>query len=503
MKSTILILTTVIAGCFPATWGQRVRPTSFSRRAHASYAGPECARAIVRKKMGHYPRTKQNASVAVQVLLHICRRVEIMRRDKNLQDYPLFSLIPAKRLHKMFSQRKLSPTAAALIVVGVYKRDLVKSHMRRDVGTGLAAFYATKVDPGAVANELGALGLSSKASAAFLHEYRTAKRAIDQRAAEFSPGARMVLIDLAEKVWKQRAHHFAAYAQSYAQLDAAHAQVEAALTDGALRRTLIRKLIALRSRFMARCGGTRCRKFPLYLIASEDLIALYVAAEDGPAAAAESGALRYMAPAFERRFAHALNAAKRRLAPALYARYRRYNRLIRSGTKPGRAAALAGKGLPIFRLSPDHILRVPDSRPIDGSSALVKKPKRFDGSVASVRRARGAITLRFRGSTKTNSVPYRCRRTNRISRIDRHGHVTYEEDCHYRKTITYIKPPPPVRLPRAEARRVRVGDEVRGYRDGRDGRVVMVVRHGKVVQLRRHAVVPFAAGKRRRYSLRW
>jgi hypothetical protein len=341
----------------------------------------------------------------------------------------------------------------------------------------LALMWHRLFPPETIEPLVAKVALPAGARAAFMTQYRAIPARLEPL---MEPGARKIRVDLAIEVYQRRQKHYRDYADFYRKLDHLVAAGDKSGEAAPDRDRLVRAFEKLRSEFLARCGAADCRVHPIHGQITLQLAKLHVLRGDLLAASAESTLISrrgtWMAG-----LSQAIYVEQYKEVSRLGAVREKYDRAIRSGMDEKAAAEMAG-GTPVSvggLIEPrTEVPRV--TQALDGWN----KVRQEQGIVASTSGGGEEKTVLFKKERHENTVPYDCRRTNRISSISSDGIINYEEDCKWRDTVDYVETHPPIKIPAGEGGGLRGGDTITFVSLDGSARILEVKRGEKTVQIR-------------------
>ena len=438
-----------------------------------------------------------------QILLTTCGRKTVKlnsRGDRGPQRPKLYPLA-IRKAHASYDDRNPDYLVNASIVTacaqlgeqGVHSDDCfgdpnmehqVKSNdgvSRGGVSIGMAYSYAKSMDDAKLAEQLEALDLPDDVKAHFRIAYDAAKKKLEAAVGQMSEGKRRVLVDIPVEVRETRAKAFAEKKDLYAKLDELAAKAEKERKAGEVSRDTIDALLALRSEHMRACGQLECRYEPVWVEATRELALCHVANRSPVEAYVEARMLTDEG-ANQNGYARAIFVAQRDAALKAREAWEIVKKAKKKGLDEGTAAAAAG-GVEPIRFG-GYLWEAEDRFP-NYAEVIDAKVERASGFVKAIKKAGDVATIEFKGSSSVVDEPFGCRDTNRLERISSDGRLEYETICQYRKKKVFHKPPPPVKVPVAEAADLKAGELLLlMVGKGSEGFIVKSTKDKTVVQLR-------------------
>jgi hypothetical protein len=469
--------------------------TPWSAQKAARIDGPECDRVRatredvleVTAEGGYYDRAgvydpdkvqEKDFSPEAQILLAVCKRS--VNSQHGYQQWAKVAEQNAFDVYDGFDDRKPDVLSAAITAVHT------SNSPRRSDGQGLresipvAILWSRVFPPERVQAELARVAVSDAAKAAFMTQYRAiASRLEPVLGAENLP----IHVELAVDVYQRRQKHYADFDALYTKYDRLVELARQAGDVPAERDRVVKALEKLRAEFLARCGRAECRALPLHGQITVELAKLHVLRRDVMAARAESSLVSrqggWVAGLPQAIWIEQVKELRR--LDEIAGKYRR----ARSSGMDERAATELAGGKPV---DVKAVVR-PGTEIADYSKALEgsRDLRQSSGEVASVQGGGAERKVLFKKKRHDNSIPYDCRRTNRISHIGTDGTISYEEDCKWRDVTDYVETHKPIQLPAAEAAGLRAGDVITFVLDEKRqnrARILEVKRAEKVVQIR-------------------
>jgi hypothetical protein len=509
MQRGILLVATALVGCAIGFNGQPIGAGGAGDGHEAGGELAECnevretveeAQKSISQRETPATTDRQRALVMAcptlkkEITNRIGQKEEVWLRQK-------VSLPRATDIHKEFDARHPHMIMAAALVLGADIQGNSTScglksdeSCEREANVGLAATYAGMVDATQLGSELDAARISGEARAELSKRLAARTQELNEQLAAMPAGKRAVLYDIPSKLYRALRDDAAKYRDLYARLDDAARADANARTAGSDTAPLVAKLVALRSEFLAACGGTEeCSYHPLYIETTFELATLYVASKSGELAHAESDLLTRR-DSRKNQFQQAMYLAQSHAAEAATVAYA--HKKNAAGLDP-KLAAVVGGAEPI-NFQGVKFFEAPTAYP-QLASVLEKGSSRARAFVKSVSKSGARLRIEFTTQFTVDEVSYNCVKTNRVLRIRDDGTLEYEERCQTRKERRADKTDPIV-VDAAEGAQVKRGDLVVAWVAANAADAVIVeVRAGKdgsdVVQLRRDRVKPEATVK--------
>lgn len=423
----------------------------------------------------------------IAVLLASCHRSrKTLGTGHEVEQKPRFRTPWVLARHKRFDDRVADPVAAGLIAVECAFAD----HCARGRGTivddrdplaigshhgtlGMIALYAEIADDARVRARLAELGLDEVARDAFVGRIAAVRTAVAPELAAMSEAQRGYAFDGPRRLLGDRR-------ADYARNQARHAALDR-LAAGKATPEAIAAIEALRSDYAKACRKAGCRHDLFYLAATRALVLHHVAAGDALGVALESellddpeaGVLAFATALYEHQQAIERQASEARA---------RERKADDAGVGGAARKAVVGEALPL-RIGTETIWPAADRpswREVLGANDVVG----FTDEVKAVKTVGDRSTISFTSKSHVVHEPYACRRSNRVERIESDGTLRYEEHCRYRARTIVDPAREPIRVPAAEAAKLRKGEYVHALQRGDVARVVSVTRGDALVQWR-------------------
>jgi hypothetical protein len=319
---------------------------------------------------------------------------------------------------------------------------------------------ARRVDPGAVAAELSTRPLAPRVQAAFVARYQAAQQHVRELVAAETPHWRRVFLAPALAARKARAaadHRLTPWQDKVAAL---RKVADAEIVDGKASARTLQRAEALRRAYVAACTAVRgdarvCLADPVGWRLRELIARHAKATGDDALVAAEESLERNLAHHGDPRYDDYLGA--RAAFDAEKARFAAYAKVRDSGVS---AEALAARW-------PEPPLDLGDAEPAIG--LRTEQPRHFYANpgrgtevieqVRAVARHGRDATVLFRRNVEHGYQATGCYQTSRVSSIDRHGNVYYQERCTGPdRAYALDHTVEPVHVPAAEVAHLRPGE---------------------------------------------
>ncbi|MBW2730806.1 MAG: hypothetical protein JRH20_00350 [Deltaproteobacteria bacterium] len=459
------------------------------------YKGPECSQVLAdmskikSRSDVRYTKQRKDNALDKQIYLLVCAREQkTQRRSDPLIQPTTVRSMNVTPLHFQFDDRRFDHVSAAMISIhwGNYPkpRRAFSSNNYTNLW-GIAKTYADHVDTAQLLAQLGTLKIPAEAAKFFIARFEKAKAKVIESIATMEPAIKPMMVQLPTKVLAERKAYFSKYAAFYKRLDALKGTANAERAAGNTQ-SVITKLTQLRSDYIKMCARLACQYTPIYAELSRELAVSYVAAKDALGARLESQPFMRDG-SYVVSFAQDLGVQQRHAGAKLATAWNKYQKAKRGGVDEQTARSVAGG--PAANFDKRRMMIWPKtSIPNFGAALGRSKSKTFKAKIASIKRIKGGVRVSFAKVRYKVSVPYACRRTRRVSRIQSDGRLQYERICKWKKVSRVRLTAQPVVLPKAEARQLRRGDEVRGLRIEDQGRVIRVERNKKAIQLRQDPI---------------
>jgi hypothetical protein len=431
-------------------------------------------------------KREKDPSPKSQTLLAVCRRGQkVGHQDRTILQWPRIVPVMPREVYPTQDDRQFdSVLIAASAIFGVRGgvghgdriHNLTHSGPERTQNLGLALMWTEIITPDALNSALGETDIPSEARTALIQNFQQLSQLVP--ADSLSDIQRQLLVEIPLEVYRQRKEHYAKYADSYAQL----ADLMKKTDDGSGDET-IASLRKLRRDFIAKCGDPSCERMPLFADGTSKLAQLHVLRNELLEARVESQLHRHDGD-YVAGFTQAIRVAQDLAVRRLRETKEKFDRARKNGSDDAMAEKLAGgRGAEIA-----HQLLIPVKMQLPNYAAATdKKSERMfanSKTVAGVSTAGAEATVRFKKLRIERRIPYNCRRTNRIDRIDRYGWVRYERICQYRDAVEIKDSNTPITLPVAEAEHLQAGDILSFMTLEGESRVVSVTRGEERVQVR-------------------
>jgi hypothetical protein len=344
---------------------------------------------------------------------------------------------------------------------------------KEETALGMAAVYATFIDPVALDQELAATQLPEAARGRYKALVAEAARVATLDVNAMKPGVRKVVFDLPLGIANALRADYTQRKQLGDLLDGLAAQADKARAGQADAAQVARDLSALRTTLFNACGATEaCTYHPLYIEATHELATLYIAAKMPREARAESAVLSRK-DSLRQTFQAATYAAQTDAGA-------KATRALETKREAGKMDAKLAKVMStedavsfsfasFYRadLSMPFLASVMDGGEHGGHG----QSHATQGYVQSVTPKGDRSLIEFKTEYVNDDVPVSCVRTGRIERIDRDGKIQYEEECQYRTERRALDKPAPVLVPSREGAGLKPGELLSVWVTGKEGTV--------------------------------
>lgn len=482
--------------------------TPWSERQAGRFDGAECGEVLL--KLGYELRGRRRSSglkdakPREQILLAVCsRRTYAKKHYKKLfAQQAKVASIGLGEYHATLDDRNPDPIAVALSVYWIGELIQVRANnlnapiprtlwqqtdrtYRAAIGTqklaiftGLANLYSGLVDDAAVSQAVEKLGLPTGAAQAMVRQFNGAKTLISAHIAKLSPAEQLLFVKLPAKVRADRKKILKMLAPLYARMDSLIA------AGGVSDAKTLKEAEDIRVKFFKTCKNCDPMEHELFVETTKAITVWHLKQKDGFTAEAEWKRFRGR-DSFKHTLPHAIYKATAVLGKKMDAALAERQRAEKAGVKL--KTGTGGNTTPPLWFREGNQIRLSWEHP-DVTRILAgrKSYSPFKAKVASVKRSGSKSKITFVKKKVTWEEEYACRRTNRVSRVTRDGHVQYEENCRYRKRSEMRPTHDPIELPAVEAKLIRGGDEIQGIwdRNSKEGRLQSASRRGKRVAYR-------------------
>lgn len=478
--------------------------TEWSAGRSTAYMGDECRGLLNKSKNKRKTAVKAQKLkfVGHQVMLAACARMAWgdYKKGARYEGVIKEELRPAK-IHASFDDRKFDHFKAALYVYWVASSDYANDVRLIPAGPcertlGLAAFlglgkgYASLLDLEKVKAVVAKSNAPKEAQEIFLTLVQDSMARIDRLLGEMHPGQQEVHGEATVRVMKERQEYYVRHQAMYDKFDGLVERAMQEKMKGAPSDELVRAFQGLRTEYMKGCGKVECQRSPLYTDITRELVALHVVRDELLDAHVEDR-LHSTKGGYVAGLSQAIYTEQGKAAVPYMETYIKYDKALKAGADEDTALSLVG-GIEPFKYRGIHAkLQLPSLAKTVKGRVVEKEAK-----VSKVKKKGGLADVIFWKEKYKVSVPYDCKDTNRLARINWDGTVEYAVDCKYKKESRTRIAHPPAKGLASELANVKKGDVLvllrsTTFKDGDEFRVIAVKREGKTIQVRTDSVEPW------------